>query len=76
MSDKIKREVEAVKQLGSQIGYGHLMEIASALWRKDLKDNYGLNSGAFVPVCTYSIKKKEIPLIEKSCNQYDKIIRK
>ena len=33
-----KREVEAVKSLGDQIGYGNMMEIASALWAKAMID--------------------------------------
>lgn len=75
MSDKLKRDVEAVRQLGSQMGYGHLMELASALWREDLQETLGFSSGAFVPVCTYSIKKADVPMIEKSSNQYDKIVK-
>jgi hypothetical protein len=75
MDSKLKREVEAVRQLGSQMGYGHMMELASALWREDLQKTIGFSSGAFVPVCTYSIKKADIPMIEKSSNQYDKIVK-
>lgn len=75
MSDKLKKEVDAVRQLGSLIGYGHLMELASALWREQLQDTLGFSSGAFVPVCTYSINKDDIPMIEKSSKQYDKIVK-
>lgn len=75
MDSKLKREVEAVRQLGSQMGYGHMMELASALWREDLQENLGFSSGAFVPVCTYSVKKVDRPMIDKSSNQYDKIVK-
>lgn len=45
------RESEAlvVKKLGESIGYGNLMEWASALWRKDLKDHGLPIDGAFIP---------------------------
>lgn len=33
-----QQEIEIVKQLGDQIGYGHLMSLASALWRQTLKE--------------------------------------
>lgn len=42
-------EALAVKMLGEEIGYGNLMEWASALWRKDLKDKGYPTIGAFVP---------------------------
>lgn len=44
-----RKEAAAVKQLGELIGYGNLMEWASALWRKDLKDKGHPISGALVP---------------------------
>lgn len=48
MNDR-KKEAAAVKQLGEEIGYGNLMEWASALWRKDLKDKGCPINGALVP---------------------------
>ena len=47
--ETIKKEVLEVKELGDRIGYGHLMTIASALWRKLLKDNGAPETSAFVP---------------------------
>lgn len=44
-----QEEIKRVKQLGDEIGYGHLMSIASALWRKDLKEMNIPEEGAFVP---------------------------
>ena len=29
----IKKEIKEVETLGKKIGYGHLMQLASALWR-------------------------------------------
>lgn len=42
-------EALAVKKLGESIGYGNLMEWASALWRKDLKDHGLPVDGALIP---------------------------
>lgn len=42
-------EAIAVKMLGEEIGYGNLMEWASALWRKELKENGIPVNGAFIP---------------------------
>lgn len=50
-------EIKAVQELGEQIGYGHMMSLASALWRKDLKDNGYPEIGAFVPTISSFIKK-------------------
>jgi len=44
---RFKREVEEVKRLGDQIGYGNMMQIASALWAKMLIDEGWQDSGAF-----------------------------
>ena len=48
MGKNYAEEIEKVKQLGDEIGYGHLMELASALWRKKLKYSGMPESGAFV----------------------------
>lgn len=45
----IREEVKAVKNLGEEIGYGHTMSLASALWRKALRDKGFPEHGAFVP---------------------------
>lgn len=42
-------EAIAVKKLGEEIGYGNLMEWASALWRKELADEGFPTFVAFVP---------------------------
>ena len=43
-----EQEVLAVKLLGETIGYGNMMSIATALWRKSLRDSGYPESGAFV----------------------------
>ena len=51
-----------VAQLGSTLGYGHLMLLASALWKGEL-ERRGLSeeaaaNGAFVPVLLMDIKEE------------------
>lgn len=73
----MNREVELVKQLGDHIGYGQLMCIASALWRKTLKDNYpGTEDGAFIPTLLMDLKDDEdIQRITKEdIDFYDKYV--
>jgi hypothetical protein len=58
----INQEVEAVKNLCDQIGYGNAMLIASALWKIQLIES-GLSEeaasdAAFVPTCLPFLKKK------------------
>lgn len=43
-------ERQKVKTLGQAIGYGHIMETASKLWREYLKETGTPEEGAFVPV--------------------------
>lgn len=45
-------EIRLVKELGEKIGYGNMMEIASALWAKKLDDLDGndISTGAFIPM--------------------------
>ena len=76
-------EIRAVKALGEQIGYGNLMDIASALWAVDL-DSAGYSSdGAFVPVPMLYVKKKYLDQVrdamEHRCFEViamQKVIRK
>lgn len=56
-NETFKEQVEIIKSIGDQIGYGHLMCIASALWRKRLKETGTPPEGAFVPTIEYSVKK-------------------
>lgn len=70
---KSQSEIEAVKQLGEQIGYGHLMGIASALWRESLKEKNYPESGAFVPTIRQWIKTEGYLITKESCDMYDKL---
>ncbi|MCP1185009.1 hypothetical protein [Paenibacillus sp. 1781tsa1] len=60
-----KSEIEAVKSLGEKIGYGNLMDIASALWAVSLEDKYGIKAGAFVPTVLPFINKKDRKVTEE-----------
>lgn len=72
--ENLKNEIDAVKQLGEKIGYGHLMSLASSLWREKLSPD-GIESGAFVPVGRYSIKKRDMNMVNRSTAHYDAIIK-
>ena len=53
-----KQEIIAVKELGEVIGYGNLMDIASALWAMKLSGD-GVERIMHVPTVETCIKKKE-----------------
>lgn len=71
---KIELETQAVKQLGEQIGYGNLMSLASALWMKSLEQSGTPMSGAFIPVCSYQIKKQYLKDVNESAKLYQVLI--
>lgn len=53
-----KQEIIAVKELGEAIGYGNLMDIASALWAMKLSGD-GVERIMHVPAVEPCMKKKE-----------------
>lgn len=67
-------EIKEVKELGEKIGYGNMMSIASALWRKSLKEKDYPISGAFVPTCLEFIKEDLQDLDKDGRKLYDKIV--
>jgi len=68
-------EISAVKALGEQIGYGHLMELASALWRKSLEQKGYPTSGAFVTALESDVKKIRTEQYEKEKAIYDELVK-
>lgn len=69
-----EQEVQAIKKLGDEMGYGHLMSLASAIWRKKLLDVNVPVSGAFVPTIDSFIKDEhKDTLIENKF--YDEIVK-
>jgi len=69
-------EVATVQRLGEQIGYGHLMSLASALWRRELASKYGdgYQSGAFVPTLSSLVKDEWADNLCKEMKLYDAIV--
>lgn len=76
MQDKFKQEVMAVKHLGDSLGYGHLMSLATALWRKELNNNGLPEQGAFIGVCDISIKDDMLDSVMKGVRLYDEIVKR
>lgn len=70
----MKNEIMAVKLLGESIGYGSMMTIASALWRKDLKDHGYPESGAFTPTVSMLLNDEGLEIFERERVVYDKLI--
>ena len=60
--ERLKREVEAVKCLGDQIGYGNMMTLASALWAKLLIDKGLQDGGAFYPTILSNMKPGDLTI--------------
>lgn len=48
-AERRKAEIQKIKELGKSIGYGNLMDIASALWTLELERMHGIKSGAHIP---------------------------
>jgi hypothetical protein len=65
---EISEEVKRVKQLGEAIGYGHLMSLASALWRESLREKNLPIIGAFYP----SLAKKSD---QRDIQHYDSLLK-
>lgn len=59
-----EEEIASVKLIGKMIGYGNMMSIASALWRRSLREAGYPESGAFYPTCPSFIQEE----IFKECN--------
>ena len=70
-------EVAAVQRLGEQIGYGHLMSLASALWRRNLTKEYGekMAQGAFIPTLKMLVVEDWQENVEKENKLYDEIVK-
>lgn len=67
-----KEEVLRVKELGEQIGYGNMMDIASCLW--GLMPNMP-ESGPFRTAGVHAIKKPDLKIYEQERNAKMKLIK-
>ena len=50
------KDADAVQSLGEELGWGHLMELAAALWAMDARENNYPDTGCFVPTILSQIK--------------------
>lgn len=57
-------EIVAVKVLGKQIGYGNMMDIASALWSIEESHRSGVEVICQVPTVLPCIKKREVKRVK------------
>jgi hypothetical protein len=73
MAHRIHLEAQQVKVLGERIGYGNMMALASALWRKSLREQGMPVDGAFVPAVKRSVDKEWIS--EAEIEMFDNIVK-
>ncbi len=71
-----KDEILKLKELGDEIGYGHLMSLASALWRQSLQEKGYPVSGAFIPALEASVDKEMLYSAQHTKKNYDEIVAK
>lgn len=71
----LEQEIKIVNDLGKNIGYGHLMSLTSALWRKMLVEKYGSPAGAFIPTIIQFCNKEGKECAAKDIKNYDEIIK-
>ena len=76
-NSSMKEQVQSVKQLGDKMGYGHLMALASALWRKKLCDEHGerYKSGAFIAVVDCVVEPEHLRKMKAELELYDYIVK-
>ena len=58
--DRDSRDVYAVKRLGDEIGYGHLMALAHELWARHLEEKGLPREGAFCAVGHSMVKEEYV----------------
>ena len=58
--DRDSRDVYAVKKLGDEIGYGHLMALAHELWARHLEEKGLPREGAFCAVGRSMVKEEYV----------------
>jgi hypothetical protein len=71
----MNNDVKVVKELGEKIGYGHLMSLASSLWRQSCRENGYPIVGAFVPTCIPFVKDEHKEMHETGVKHYDNYIK-
>ena len=78
IENQYKEQVQVLKKLGDEIGYGHLMALASAIWRKKLCDEHGeqYKSGAFIPVVDCVVEPEHLRKMKPELELYDGIVKR
>ena len=72
-----KDEINAVEVLGELIGYGNLMEIASALWDEKLTTQYAISNAVHLPVVLSDIKLlKRNEIMKRHTQIYNESLRR
>jgi hypothetical protein len=75
MNTRIKEEFKLVQELGKRIGYGNMMGIATALWKKELTDSgCPSTSGAFHGVPKAGVKPDWLDVVESGEKIYDEYL--
>ena len=79
IESQYKEQVQIIRKLGEQMGYGHLMALTSAVWRKKLCDEHGekYKSGAFIPVVDCVVDPEFLRVSMKpEIELYDNIVKR
>lgn len=76
MNERIKQETAVLEMLGDSIGYGHLMALATALWRRKLRSQGLPENAAFIGVCDISIKNDRLKSVMEEVRVYDEIVKR
>jgi hypothetical protein len=71
----MNNDVKVVKELGEKLGYGHLMSIATSLWKANMIEQGYPTSGIFVPTCMAFIKDEHKEMHETGVKHYDNYIK-
>lgn len=62
--ERFKRECEAVQKLGDEIGFGNMMDIASAVWAYELIQEEISDEAAFYPTILSNMKPGDLTVSE------------
>lgn len=68
-------EVLPTQTLCNVYGYGHMMELISALWRKKLAEDGIPTEAAFIPTITTSVRGEYIRLTVAQSRLYDTLVK-
>ena len=67
-------EVRVTKYLCDAYGYGHIMDLVSALWRRKLAEDGLPTNAAFIPTIETFIRGEHIRSTKCQARVYDKLV--